>query len=138
MNILNFAIDKVMPKVINATRMLKEQLEEERIRVRISEGCLAELAQVASRAAVQASDKADSPYSVRLQRELQLVCHFIRQWTDSDESFDPEQFNELVSIARKFALPRPWKLNPTISLVRTVPPVREVSRDAPSFLTKPL
>lgn len=115
---LNLVIEKVMPKVINAARMLKEQLEAEGIRVHLSDGCVAAFAQVASSAAMQTSEKADDSYIVRLQREMQLVCRFIRQWTESDEPFDPLQASELISIARGFALPRPWKVTAPVSSVR--------------------
>jgi len=48
MKLLDSAIDFFVPKFTSATRMLKEQLSAEGVSVRVSAGCLAEFARIAS------------------------------------------------------------------------------------------
>lgn len=101
----------------NATRMLKEQLSAEGVSVWLSAGCLAELARVASAAAAR-TRQGDEPYESCLRREILTHARFIREWTGSDEKFDQTQCSELVSIARKYALPRSWRLCESVASVR--------------------
>lgn len=101
----------------NATRMLKEQLSAEGVSVWLSAGCLAELARVASAAAAR-TRQADEPYESCLRREILTHARFIREWTTSDKKFDRTQWSELVSIARKYALPRSWRLCDSVASVR--------------------
>jgi hypothetical protein len=101
----------------NATRMLKEQLSAEGVSVWLSAGCLAELARIASAAAAR-TRQADEPYESCLRREILTHARFIREWTSSDKKFDRTQWSELVSIARKYALPRSWRLCESVASVR--------------------
>ena len=101
----------------NATRMLKEQLSAEGVSVWMSAGCLAELARIASVAAAR-TRQADEPYESSLRREILTHARFIREWTSSDKKFDRTQWSELVSIARKYALPRSWRLYDPVASVR--------------------
>lgn len=103
-------------KLRNARRMLKEQLSAEGVSVWLSAGCLAELAGIASAAAARTC-QADEPYESCLRREILTHARFIREWTSSDRKFDGSQWSELVSIARKYALPRSWRLTESVASV---------------------
>jgi hypothetical protein len=64
-----------------------------------------------------------------LRRELAVRASFIQRWTGSDEKLSPqeaESLQSLVRIARKYALPRRWKLSE--------PVVTEYRRMVPSYL----
>lgn len=117
MKLLDSAIDFFVPKFTSATRMLKEQLSAEGVSVRVSTGCLAEFARIASAAAAR-TRQADEPYGACLRREIVTPCRFIREWTSSDKTFDRTEWGEFVSIARKYALPRPWRVSEAVASVR--------------------
>jgi hypothetical protein len=117
MNLLDSGIDSLVPTFTNSTRMLKEQLSAEGVSVWVSAGCLAEFARIASVAAMR-TRQADEPYRSCLRREIATHSRFIREWTSSDKKFDQTQCGELVSIARKYALPRAWRLYEPVASVR--------------------
>lgn len=117
LKLLDSAIDHVVPKFTNPPRMLKEQLTAEAVSVWISAGCLAEFGKIATVAAARAR-QADEPYTSCLQREIVTLARFIREWTHSDKFFDQTQWGELVSVARKYALPRAWRLYETVASER--------------------
>jgi hypothetical protein len=117
MKLLSSAIEYFVPKLTNATRMLKEQLTAEGVSVWISAGCLKEFAEIASVAAAR-TRQADEPYNSCLRREIVTRARFIREWTSSDKKFDQTQWGELVSVARKYALPRSWSLFEEVASVR--------------------
>lgn len=100
----------------NATRMLKEQLSAEGVSVWLSAGCLAELAGIASAAAAH-TRQADESHESCLRREILTNARFIREWTSSDRKFDGSQWSELILIARKYALPRSWRLSEPVASV---------------------
>lgn len=114
----------------NATRMLKERLSAEGVSVWVSAGCLAELARIASAAAARGR-QADEPYGSCLRREIVTHARFIREWTSSDRKFDQTQWGELVSIARKYALPRSWTLCESVASVRGPSADRDRLTEAP-------
>jgi hypothetical protein len=98
-----------------ARRMLEKALAAAGIRVRLCHGCLNELAQdadaVAWRLATSTPGTGKS-YFALLQEQLAARAQFIWLWTESDTSeFAAEGAATLVRIARKYALPRPWKLS---------------------------
>jgi hypothetical protein len=109
MKLLNSAIDYFEPKFTNATRMLKEQLTAQGVSVWVSPGCLEEFAKLASLAAARRRQP-EEPYISCLRPEVVTHARFIREWTSSDKNFDQTQWGELVSVARRYALPRPWKV----------------------------
>jgi hypothetical protein len=117
MKLMSSAIDYFVPRFTNATRMLEEQLTAEGVSVWVSAGCLKEFAKIASVAAAR-TRQADEPYISCLRREIVTRARFIREWTSSDKSFDQTQSGELVSVARKYALPRSWKLFEAVASVR--------------------
>jgi hypothetical protein len=115
--LLSSAIAHFAPKFTNATRMLKAQLTAEGVSVWVSAGCLKEFAEIASVAAAR-TRQADEPYNSCLRREIVSRARFIREWTSSDKKFDQPQWRELVSVARKYALPRSWSLVEEVATVR--------------------
>lgn len=115
--LLDATIEFFVSRFTNARRMLKEQLGADGVRVYVSAGCLAELARIASEAAAR-TRHADESYGACLRREIVAPSRFIRDWTGSDKKFDQAQWGALVAIARKYALPRPWKLSEAVASVR--------------------
>jgi hypothetical protein len=115
--LLSSAIDYFVPKFTNATRMLKEQLTAEGVTVWVTASCLKEFAEISSVAAAR-TRQADETYNACLRREIVTRARFIREWTRSDKKFDQTQWGELVSVARKYALPRSWTLFETVASVR--------------------
>ena len=114
--LLDSVIHCLVPKFTNATRMLKEQLTAEGVSVWLSPGCLEEFASIA-RVAAARTRQAEEPYTLRLRREIVTRARFIGEWTSSDRKFDQTQCGELVAVARKYALPRPWRLFETVASV---------------------
>ena len=108
MKLLDTAIDVFARTFTDAAHVLKEQLVEQGVRVWVSPGCLKEFAGVASSAAVRTRQAGES-YRSSLRREMRARTQFIQEWTGSDRKFEPPQADELVAIARKYALPRPWR-----------------------------
>jgi hypothetical protein len=114
--VLDSLIGSFVPKLSNATRMLKEQLRADGVGVWVSAGCLAEFARIASLAAAR-TRLGDESYESCLRREIVTHSRFIREWTSSDEKFDPTR-GELISVARRFALPRAWRVTEAVASVR--------------------
>ncbi len=106
-------------------RYLKEQLNARDVKTPLSEGCLQELVTDAMEAAGRrAASSPSASYPVALKEELAVRAEFIRQWTDSDEPVDAADDNQmsLVRIARKYALPRPWKLSEPVAATSAARP----------------
>jgi hypothetical protein len=106
-------------------RWLREELGAANVRIRLTDGCLEELVRNADEAATRSSGQS---YVERLRQELAVRANFIQRWTGSDEKMtlqDEETLQELVRIARKYALPRRWKLSD--------PVVVEYRRKRPSY-----
>jgi hypothetical protein len=140
---LDSLIGFFVPKLTNATRMLKEQLRVDGVGVWVSAGCLAEFARIASLAAAR-TRQGDESYESCLRREIVTHSRFIREWTSSDEKFDPTR-GELISIARRYALPRAWRVSEAVASVRVARPrprgirtsARKLSGRAVSALVAP-
>jgi hypothetical protein len=95
-------------------KRLREQLEGLQVRIPLTDSCLAELVSDADKAVLRTSSKTGQSYVEQFRTELALRARFIQQWTGSDEDLslaDGETLQDLVRIARKYALPRPWKLS---------------------------
>jgi len=110
-------------------RWLREELDAERVNIRLTDSCLSELVRSADETARYAGTNTGQTYVQRLRQELALRASFIQRWTGSDENLsvrDEESLQELVRIARKYALPRRWKLSD--------PVVVEYRRTRPSDL----
>jgi hypothetical protein len=110
-------------------RWLREELQALQVDIRLTDGCLAELVHDADTAVTRSGTNSERPYVERLRKELALRAGFIQRWTGSDEKLsarEGESLQGLVRIARKYALPRRWKLSD--------PVVVEYRRMVPSYL----
>ena len=95
-------------------RWLREELEAANVRIRLTDGCIEELVVNADQAARRSGTQQGPSYVERFRKELALRASFIQRWTGSDEKMslrDEESLQALVRIARKYALPRRWKLS---------------------------
>lgn len=84
------------------------------VTIPLTDGCLAEFVRDADEAVRRSGSDAKSSYVEQLHRELAVRASFIQRWTGSDEKLsqaDEESLQALVRIARKYALPRRWKLS---------------------------
>jgi hypothetical protein len=111
-------------------RWLREELDALRVSIPITDGCLSEFVREADDAVRRAGKSRDRSYVERLRQHLVIRASFIQRWTGSDEKLslnDEESLQALVRIARKYALPRRWKLSD--------PVVVEYRRTKPSYMT---
>ncbi|MFL6602394.1 MAG: hypothetical protein ACJ8R9_13805 [Steroidobacteraceae bacterium] len=95
-------------------RWLREELDTLHVNIPLTDSCLTELLRDADQAARRTGTNKGQSYVERLRRELALRASFIQRWTGSDENLslrDEESLQALVRIARKYALPRRWKLS---------------------------
>jgi hypothetical protein len=109
-------------------RWLREELDALHVNIPLTDGCLSELVRNADDAARHAGTNKGQSYVERLRHELAARASFIQRWTGSDENLsqrDEESLQSLVRIARKYALPRRWKLSE--------PVVVEYRRTRPSY-----
>jgi hypothetical protein len=101
-------------------RWLKEELSSLEVKTRLTEGCLEELARDADSAAWRAVGAASgtTSYLTQLRQELRTQATFVQQWTGTDDklSQDDTGVQAFVRIARKYALPRPWKLSDPVAV----------------------
>ncbi len=130
MKLLDSWVDAISARFGDATRVLKEQLEAQGVRVWLSPGCLTELAEIA-RAAAARERQVDESYVACLRREMQTLTRFIQEWTGSDKKFDLPQWGELVAIAQKYALPRPWAVTEPHASVRAHTVVTQIPLERP-------
>jgi hypothetical protein len=116
MNLVDSTIRYAIPALGIATRWLKEELEARGVRTPLIEACLRELVMDAESDArlTRAAADASVRYPASLRSELAARAEFMRQWTLSDDLIAPGS-ERLVRIARKFALPRPWKLSDPVA-----------------------
>jgi hypothetical protein len=108
-------------------RWLRDELDALRVSIPITDGCLSEFVRDADESVRRVGDRS---YVERLRRQLAIHAGFIQRWTGSDEKLslsDEESLQSLVRIARKYALPRRWKLSD--------PVVVEYRRLTPSYRT---
>ncbi|MGH8302387.1 MAG: hypothetical protein ACRET5_13055 [Steroidobacteraceae bacterium] len=102
-----------------AARWLREELGLLKIRIRLTDGCIEELAREADHAARRAVTAGrDGSYSELLREQLGVQASWVRRWTDTDEkvSADDRDAQVFVRIARKYALPRPWRLSEPVAV----------------------
>jgi hypothetical protein len=102
----------------------REELHSRGVRVPITEAFLKELVSGADAAARLRDPDTTEPYGARFRREIATRAEFVRAWTQTDDrvNFGKERTAQLVSLARKHALPRAWQLSE---------PVASVAREAP-------
>jgi hypothetical protein len=100
-------------------RWLKEELAALSVKTLLSEGCLEELAREADSAAWNVlGATGDSSYLTELRHQLREQATFVQRWTGTDDkiSADDASAQAFVRIARKYALPRPWKLSEPVAV----------------------
>ena len=116
---LNSGIRVLLLAQGTAARWLREELQFLKVRIRLTEGCIEELARQADRAARRAAAAGErASYSQLLREQVVVQANWVRQWTATDETIsggDPVA-QAFVRIARKYALPRPWKLSEPIAV----------------------
>ncbi len=125
---LNSGIRALLLAQGTAARWLREELNSLEVSCRLSDGCIEELAREADRAARRAASAGDgASYAQLLREQLRVQAHWVRSWTMTDEkppAHDPIA-QAFVRIARKYALPRPWRLSEPVAV--------EVPRRLPSW-----
>ncbi len=101
-------------------RWLKEDLTSLSVKTPLTEGCLEELVRDADVAAWQAVGAATSEtsYLTELRQQLRNQATFVQCWTGTDDKIaaDDASAQAFVIIARKYALPRPWKLSDPVAV----------------------
>ena len=109
-------------------RWIREELDAAHVSIPLTDGCLSELVRDADEAVRRSGSDNERSYVEQLRKELVVRASFIQRWTGSDENMtlqDEESLQALVRIARKYALPRRWKLSE--------PVVVEYRRTRPSY-----
>jgi hypothetical protein len=96
-----------------AVDRLKEELDSRQVEVRITPAGLREFAMDAEAAAKSSASSLQThlPYARRLHEEISARADFLRTWTLSDDRISGDAFSQrLAGLARKYALPRPWRV----------------------------
>ena len=123
-------LDSIVRLILRAQgtglRWLREELDSANVRIRLTDGCLEELVRNADQAVIRSGSHPGQSYVERFRKELATRANFIQRWTGSDEKMtlqDEETLQELVRIARAYALPRRWKLSePVVTEYRRLRP----------------
>jgi hypothetical protein len=101
-------------------RWLKEELSSLSVKIPLTEGCLEEMVRDADGAAWQAVAAAtgETSYLTELRQQLRNQATFVQTWTGTDDKIAADDANAqaFVRIARKYALPRPWKLSEPVAV----------------------
>jgi hypothetical protein len=101
-------------------RWLREELSSLGVKIPLTEGCLEELVRDADSAAWRAvaATTGEGSYLTHLRQQLVVQAALVHRWTGSDEKLasDDEIAHAFVRIARKYALPRPWKLSDPVAV----------------------
>ena len=102
----------------SGVRWLKEELASLNVKTPLSEGSLEELAGAADSAAWAALDASEgASYLAEFRQQLRKQATLVQRWTGTDEKFSEESsVQAFVRIARKYALPRPWKLSDPVAV----------------------
>ena len=107
-----------------AARWLREELDALKVRIPLTDGCVEELARAADQAARRTGAAGDGiSYAELLRAHLTVQADWVRRWTTTDEKApaDDPVAEAFVRIARKYALPRPWKLSDPVAVAVTRP-----------------
>jgi hypothetical protein len=130
MNVVESAIRFAIPTLGVGTRWLKEELYARGVNVRLTDACLKDLVTDARAAAARAQavdSNSPASYLSCLRAQIRTRAELLRTWTLSDDRIDPEApgAEQFVRLARKYALPRPWRLSE--------PVVSECPRRTPTY-----
>ena len=112
----------------SAARWLREELDSLKVSCRLTAGCIEELAREADHVARRATCAGDGvSYAQRLREQLIVQANWVHRWTMTDDKAPPDDpiAQAFVRIARKYALPRPWKLSEPVAV--------EVGRRRPAW-----
>jgi hypothetical protein len=85
---------------------LRAELHVREVRIQLTDGCLRELVRDA---------KVGATSETRLREEIAGRAQFVKVWTQSDARIDASQWR-LLDLARKYALPRPWRLSEPVAV----------------------
>jgi hypothetical protein len=101
-------------------RWLREELAALNVKTPLSDGCVEELVRHADGAAWHAAgtESGTSSYLSELRHQLRVRATLVQRWTGTDDKMpsDDASAQEFVRIARKYALPRPWKLSEPVAV----------------------
>jgi hypothetical protein len=118
MTLVDSTLRYAIPMFGVGTRWLKDELRARGVSVRVTEACLRELSADAD-AAASADSHAEGTdaYVPRLKHEIAQRAEFLKAWTQSDDNtgLDATFGDRLPRIARKYALPRPWRLSEPVA-----------------------
>jgi hypothetical protein len=114
---LNSGIRALLIAQGTAARWLREELNSLKVHILLTDGCIEELVREADAAARRAGAEGAS-YVELLRRQLIVQANWVRRWTATDEKppADDPVAQAFVRIARKYALPRPWKLSEPVAV----------------------
>jgi hypothetical protein len=118
MNVVESAIRFAIPTLGLGIRWVKEELQARGVNVRLTEACLRELVMDADAMARRQAEHKDSPsYLACLRQQISTRAEFLKTWTLSDERIDSDvpHTEQLVRLAQKYALPRPWRLSEPVA-----------------------
>lgn len=107
-----------------AVDRLKEELDSRKVNVTITPAGLREFALDAEAAAKSPSStlQAHLPYVRRLREEISARAEFLRTWTKSDDRIGTDAVGQrLAGLARKYALPRPWRVPDSVPVAARHP-----------------
>lgn len=101
-------------------RWLREELTALSVKTPLTDGCLEELLRDGDSAAWEAVAAAEgtTSYLSELRKALHEQATLVQRWTGTDEKLasDEARVESFVRIARKYALPRPWKLSDPVAV----------------------
>jgi hypothetical protein len=109
-----------------AFRWFREELNTLRVTTPLCDGCIGELVRAADDAAwrmhLDAAQR-DRSYLALLREELARRANWAHAWTRTDDAMPEDESGQaFVRIARKFALPRPWRLSEPVAVAACRPP----------------
>lgn len=94
------------PTLQTQLQWLRAELRERGVGIQLTDACLRELIRDA---------KVDATSASRLREEIAARARFVQVWTQSDARIDASQWR-LLDLARKYALPRPWRLSEPVAV----------------------
>jgi len=94
------------PTLHTQLQWLRAELRERAVRIQLTQACLRELIRDA---------KVDATSAARLREEIAVRAEFVKVWTQSDARVDASHWR-LIDLARKYALPRPWRLSEPVAM----------------------
>jgi len=100
-------------------RWLREELSALSVKTALAEGCVEELGHDGDSAAwdAVAAVRGATSYLTAFREQLKEQATFVQRWTGTDDKVvDDKRGEAFVKIARKWALPRPWKLSDPVAV----------------------